>query len=91
MSFSKILWVDTADKQLVKNSFTKSQAYKPIFTQGDTVPLEIILLEDIGGNGTPFRNITIGSETLKVALGRVDQAATSGTFTLAFDGDTTSA
>lgn len=91
MSFSKTLWIDTADKQLVKNSSTKSQAYQPIFTQGDTVPLEIILLEDTGNNGSPLKNITINSETLKVALGRVDQAATSGTFTLTFDGDTTSA
>lgn len=91
MSYSKTLWVNTDERKLVKSFLTNSEANKPQFTQGDTVPVKVILLESTGNQGVPFRNIKINSETLKLALGRVDQAPTSGTFTLTFGADTTAA
>lgn len=91
MSFKKTLWVNVTDRELVQSFQSNSTANIPKFTQGDNIPLEIILLEKTGNDGQVFSNFEINSETLKVALGRVDQAATSGTFTLTFDGDTTSA
>lgn len=91
MSFKKTLWVNVTDRELVQSFQSNSTANIPKFTQGDNIPIEVILLEKTGNDGQVFSNFEINSETLKVALGRVDQAASSGTFTLTFDGDTTSA
>jgi hypothetical protein len=91
MSFTKTFWINTTDKELATSFTSNSTAIQPEFTQGDTIPIEVILLEKSGNDGLPFRNIQLTSETLKVALGRADQAATSGTFILDFDGDSTTA
>lgn len=89
MSYNKTLWVNTDERKLVKSFQSNSEANKPQFTQGDLVPLKVILLESTGNQGVPFRNIKVTTETLKLALGRVDQAPASGTFTLTFGADTT--
>ena len=92
MSFKKQLWINTDTRQLVQG-FLQSLAETNItFTQGDTVPLNIYLLKQLTNNqGRPFQNIELTNETLKVALGRLDEKATGGTFTLSFDGDDTGA
>jgi hypothetical protein len=92
MSFTKELWINTDTRELVEG-FLQALAETGItFTQGDVVPLRVYLLKQLTNNqGRPFQNIKLTTEDLKVALGRLDEKATGGTFSLDFDGDDTAA
>jgi hypothetical protein len=92
MSFEKYLWIDTDNRKLVKGFRDPSEESTIKFTQGDVVPLRVVLLKSNPGNpGTPYSNIEVTTETLRVAMGRIDQSVTSGTFTLTYGADTTAA
>ena len=92
MSFEKNIWINTDTRELVPGFLETISEPSIAFTQGDTVPLLIYLLKQRSNNqGQPYDNIEITTETLRVAMGRLDQPATGGTFTLIFDGDETAA
>ena len=92
MSFTKELWINTDTRELVQGFLQALAETSVTFTQGDTVPLRVYLLKQLTNNqGRPFQNIQLTTETLKVALGRLDEKSTGGTFSLDFDGDDTSA
>lgn len=92
MSFIKELWINTDQRELVKGFLETLAENNITFIQGDNVPLRVYLLKELTNNqGRPFKNIPVSSETLKVALGRLDKPATGGTFILTFDGDSTTA
>lgn len=89
MSFEKIFYIDTVNRWLVKGFTDARQETDPRFTQNDITPIKVILLEPTDNVNTPFRNIEVTTETLRVAVGRIDKAPKAGTFTLTFDGNTT--
>lgn len=92
MSFEKNIWINTDQRELVPGFLETISEPTIDFTQGDTVPLLIYLLKQRTNNqGQPYDNIEITTETLKIALGRLDEPATGGTFILTYGANSTSA
>jgi hypothetical protein len=91
MSLSRIFYVDMDKKELVKSFENSSNITTPVFYQGDKSDIDIILLQSTGNTATPYINYEVTTENFTLGLGRIDQKPTSGTYTLSFGGDTTTA
>jgi hypothetical protein len=69
-----------------------SQITNPVVTLGDTARFELYLVEDTGLNTYPRQEVPFpGSPGIRVAVGPIDEPPLAGTWTVSFDGDTTSA
>ena len=84
--------VDVENKRLV-SSFTSTRTTTPesaVF--GDTPDISVRLVEsNEASNATPWRYVDLTGTSIRVAIGNPGGDPTSGTFTLTFSGDTTSA
>jgi len=64
----------------------------PSFIFGDTVPITVRIVEPTAPNSEkPWQDVDLTDQTVRIALGLPGQTPTSGTFTITYDGDTTSA
>jgi hypothetical protein len=82
------LWID-ADSGYLYQSFNSSSSLSRIeFLQGDKVDVEVHLVKIVNGfmNEVAFPSGSV----LRMALGKIDASATSGTYTIAYNGQTTS-
>lgn len=84
--------VDVENKRLV-SSFTSTRTATPesaVF--GDTPDISVRLVEsNEASNANPWRYVDLTGSSIRVAIGNPGGDPTSGTFTLTFSGDTTSA
>lgn len=84
--------VDVENKRLV-SSFTSTRTATPesaVF--GDTPDISVRLVEsNEASNANPWRYVDLTGSSIRVAIGNPGGDPTSGTFTLTFSGDTTTA
>ena len=84
--------VDVENKRLV-SSFRSTRTTTPesaVF--GDTPDISVRLVEsNESGNDVPWRYVDLTGSSIRVAIGNPGGDPTSGTFTLTFSGDTTTA
>lgn len=82
--------VDVENKRLV-SSFRSTRTTTPesaVF--GDTPSISVRLVEpNVSGSDYPWRYVDLNGYTIRVAIGRPGGDPSTGTFTLTFDGDTT--
>lgn len=82
--------VDVENKRLV-SSFRSTRTTTPesaVF--GDTPSISVRLVEpNVSGSDYPWRYVDLNGYTIRVAIGRPGGDPITGTFTLTFDGDTT--
>lgn len=83
------LWIDIEGNRLVSGPASDSAVSTPRFTQGDTALIDINFLKRIDGALTEA-SLDSGS-TVKVGIGYREKQPTAGTFTLTYDGQTTTA
>jgi hypothetical protein len=82
------LWIDTDNGSLYQSFNSSSTLPKIEFLQGDKVDVEVHLVKVVNGfmNEVAFPSGSV----LRMALGKIDASATSGTYTIAYNGQTTS-
>jgi len=86
------LFSDLDQGRLVQGFLSTLQATLPRFVFGDSVPVSFRALKPAGGNSaTPWAEVDLTGKTVRIAIGSPAGAPSSGTFTLSFGGDTTSA
>lgn len=83
------LWIDIEGNRLVSGAGSDSAVSAPRFTQGDTALIDINFLKRI--DGTLTQTPLDSGSTVKVGVGYREKVPTAGTFTLTYDGQTTSA
>lgn len=83
------LWINAESGALYDGWQSNSRGDTPVFTQGDNVEVELHFVEwTIGSSKTMYEvDMPVGS-IIRMAIGRVDSAPTSGSFTIDYDGDT---
>ena len=87
MSKTLKLWVD-ADTGFLYQSFNSSSSLSKIeFLQGDGVQVEVHMVKILNGFMSEV-DFPTGS-VLRMAIGKIDASATSGTYTISYGGDTT--
>ena len=82
------LWIDTDSGYLYQTFNSSSSLPKIEFLQGDKVDVEVHLVKIVNGfmNEVAFPSGSV----LRMAVGKIDASATSGTYTIAYNGQTTS-
>jgi hypothetical protein len=82
------LWIDTDNGYLYQSFNSSSTLPKIEFLQGDKVDVEVHLVKVVNGfmNEVAFPSGSV----LRMALGKIDASATSGTYTITYNGQTTS-
>jgi len=69
-----------------------SQITNPTFTLGDSALIELYLVEDTSVTAYPRQELAWpGSPGIRVAVGPIDESPLAGTWTISFEGNTTSA
>lgn len=87
MSKTLKLWVD-ADTGFLYQSFNSSSSLPSIeFLQGDRVQVEVHMVKILNGFMSEV-DFPTGS-VLRMAIGKIDASATSGTYTISYGGNTT--
>lgn len=87
---SLTLWIDIATGKLLSGWQSISFAPTPVLKQGDTIGVELHLIKNF--NGGSFTEYEFSPSTaVTLAIGKVDEAPTSGTYKLTYGADTTSA
>lgn len=88
------LWVDTSRKSLVVSDLSTVSAPRPIFVQGDTLTLVIVLLDPnaAGGIKAPWSRVSVSGLSCRVGIGTPTSAvgtAAPGIFQNSFTLDVT--
>ena len=84
--------VDVENKRLVSSFRSTRTATPESAVFGDTPDISVRLVEsNESGNEVPWRYVDLTGTSIRVAIGNPGGDPTSGTFTLTFSGDTTSA
>jgi hypothetical protein len=83
-------WVNPESNLLYDTWGSNSTAPTPVFLQGDAVEMEVHLVRWTQGTTRYMEEVPFpDGSTLRLAIGRLDAAATSGTFRLSYGADTT--
>lgn len=83
--------VDTENSRLLPGFRSILSTLTPRFTVGDQVPVEVYLTKPVAGSGQVLQEVPFpAGAVLRVAVGLVNQSPTAGTWSLSYDGDTTS-
>jgi len=83
------LWINAESGALYDGWQSNSRGIAPVFTQGDNVEVELHFVQwTIGSSKTMYEVEMPVDATIRMAIGRVDSAPTSGSFTFDYDGDT---
>lgn len=86
---SLTLWIDIATGKLLSGWQSISFAPAPVLKQGDTIGVELHLLNNL--NGGSFAEYQFSPSTaVTLAVGKIDAAPTSGTYKLSYGANTTS-
>lgn len=86
------LFSDLDQQRLVQSFLSTLQATLPRFVFGDSIPVSFRPLKSNGNNSVnPWSEVDLTGKTVRIAIGNPAGAASSGTFTLTYDGDTTAA
>lgn len=85
------LIVNTQGNTLVSSFFSTSQASLPGFVFGDSTPVSVRLVTPSGIDARPWQEIDLSDLTVRIGVGIPGAPPTNGTFTLSYDGDTTTA
>lgn len=86
------LFIEPRNGQAFGNFSGSSQISKPTFTLGDTAGVEIYLVESTQVASYPRQELPFPvSPGIKVAVGAIDEAPASGTWSMSFGGNTTTA
>jgi hypothetical protein len=84
--------VDIEGKQLVSNFLSTRALGSQSFVYGDQPTISVRLVEANSNDADlPWRQVDLTGKTIRVAIGDPGGDPTDGTYTLTFDGDTTSA
>lgn len=84
------LVIDVESKKLVSSFTSTQQGSLPSFAFGDSVPVAIRFVK-ASRTSPPYEEIDLSDQTARIAIGVPGGDPSAGTFTLAFDGDETSA
>jgi hypothetical protein len=83
---------DLDQGRLVAGFRSNSSALLPRFTLGDSIPVSYRALRPNPGNAAqPWQEVDLTGQSVRVAIGTPAGVPQSGTFTLAYDGDETTA
>lgn len=86
------LFVDLDQGRLVQGFTSTLQAVLPRVVFGDSIPVSVRgLLPNTSDPALPWREVDLTGQSVRIAIGTPAGQPKSGTFTLTFDGDTTSA
>ena len=86
-----ILWADSSRNAFAAGWQSNLDASDIILRQGDSIGVELHWVRRTSSLGSVMEEVTWPvSANITVALGRLDAEPTTGTFTLSYDGDTTS-
>jgi len=85
------LFADLDEGRLVTGFLSTLQATLPRFVFGDSIPISFRPLIGNGNNALPWIEVDLTGKTVRIAIGNPAGAASSGTFTLSYDGGTTTA
>lgn len=86
------LFADLDQGRLVQSFLSTLQATLPRFVFGDSIPVSFRPLKSNGNNSVnPWSEVDLTGKTVRIAIGNPAGAASSGTFTLSYGGDTTAA
>lgn len=84
--------VDTENSRLLPGFRSILSTLTPKFTVGDQVPVEVYLTKPVAGSGQVLQEVPFpAGAVLRVAVGQVNQSPTAGSWSLSYDGNTTSA
>lgn len=84
-----VLWCDSSTNTLYSGWNSQTPAPTPVFKQGDNVSVEIHWVRS--NSGSQMEEVVFPpSASVKLAIGLIDVAPTSGSFTLSYGGNTTS-
>lgn len=85
------LFIDLTNLRLVTSETNAAQARIVGFTRGDTSVFNLYFLEATGSIDRPYEVVDKSSAAVKLGIGSRNVLPQSGTYTLTFGGDTTSA
>lgn len=86
------LFADLDQGRLVQGFLSTLQATLPRFVFGDSIPVSFRPLKSNGNNSVnPWSEVDLTGKTVRIAIGNPAGAASSGTFTLSYGGNTTAA
>jgi hypothetical protein len=87
MSSNRIkLWINAETSVLYDNWQSNSIATSPVFTQGDNVEVELHFVRwTLGSTRSMYEVELPAGSTIRLAIGKIDTAATSGTFNIEYD------
>jgi hypothetical protein len=85
------LFIDLTNRRLVASETNSAPVGLATFTKGDNGAFNLYFLEATGVINRPFEVVDKSSATVKLGIGSRLGVPESGTYTLAFGGDTTSA
>jgi len=86
------LFADLDQGRLVQSFLSTLQATLPRFVFGDSIPISFRPLKSNGNNSVnPWSEVDLTGKTVRIAIGNPAGAASSGTFTLSYGGNTTAA
>lgn len=86
------LFADLDQGRLVQSFLSTLQATLPRFVFGDSIPVSFRPLKSNGNNAlNPWSEVDLTGKTVRIAIGNPAGAASSGTFTLSYGGNTTAA
>lgn len=82
------LWIDMTSGKLLSGWQSISYAQNPTFKQGDTIGVELHIIKNFTGGSFAEYEFT-PSTAVTLAIGRIDEAPSSGTFKLNYGTDAT--
>lgn len=86
------LCVDLDQGRIVAGFLSTQQGTLPTFVFGDSIPVSFRALKANASNsGNPWTEVDLTGKTVRLAIGTPAGAPTTGTFTLTYGGNTTSA
>jgi len=85
------LFIDLTNRRLVASETNSAPVGLATFTKGDTGAFNLYFLEATGVINRPFEVVDKSSTSVKLGIGSRLGVPETGTYTLTFDGDTTSA
>lgn len=84
------LFADLDQGRLVQSFSSTLQAILPRFVFGDSVPISFRPLKSNGANSaSPWSEVDLTGKTVRIAIGNPAGVPSGGTFSLSYDGDTT--